>query len=148
MTKILIVYGSTTGNTETVSQKIEALLAKDYDVVLQNVSETKPRNLAENYDVLLFGSSTWGADDIEFQQDFSDFFEDFNLIGINGKKVAAFGCGDSSFEYFCGAVDAIEEKTKDLGGNVIVSGLKIDGDPEDFENEIQDWVKQLKSKLS
>ena len=55
--------------------------------------------------------------------------------------MAVFGCGDSSYTHFCGAVDAIGQKAKDLGAALVVDGLKIDGDPEDAEGDVQDWAQ-------
>jgi flavodoxin len=62
---------------------------------------------------------------------------------LSGRKAAVFGCGDSSYTYFCGAVDAIEDKVKELGGELISDGLKIDGDPDDSIEEIKSWAEKI-----
>jgi sulfite reductase alpha subunit-like flavoprotein len=60
---------------------------------------------------------------------------------LSGKKVAVFGCGDSSYTHFCGAVDVIEEKAAQLGANVVMASLKIDGDPD--KDEAVAWARDV-----
>lgn len=143
MSKAIIVYGSTTGNTESTAEMIEKELSKNgIDTLVKDVSDTNTSEL-KDYDLVLFGCSTWGEDEIELQDDFQPFYEEINSSNISGKKVAVFGCGDSSYTYFCGAVDAIEEKVKDSGGEIITEGLKIDGDPDDFTDDITSWAQSV-----
>ncbi len=140
MARALIIFGSTTGNTETAAEHIGGVLAgKGLEVTLQNVSDT---NLGDEaaYDVVLYGCSTWGEDEIELQDDFIDYYEAMDKAPLSGKKVGVFGCGDSSYLYFCGAVDAIEEKVRRVGGLLVAEGLKIDGEPDEYEGEIDDWA--------
>lgn len=140
MARALIIYGSTTGNTETAADHIGGVLAgKGLDVTVQNVTDT---NLGDEaaYDVVLYGCSTWGEDEIELQDDFIDYYEAMDNAPLKGKKVGVFGCGDSSYLYFCGAVDAIEERVRRVGGILVAEGLKIDGEPDEYEGEIDDWA--------
>lgn len=146
MSKALIVYGSTTGNTEEVSAALAgAIKGSGNDVDVKSAADVSADGMAEGYDMVLLGCSTWGDDDIELQDDFVDLFDDLDKTGINGKKVAVFGCGDSSYTHFCGAVDAIEEKSEQLGANIILDSLKIDGDPDD--SEVARWGEAVIAKM-
>jgi len=146
MAKTLIVYGSTTGNTESVAETIQKILAEqNIDVALQNAADIQAQDLANGYDAVLLGSSTWGDEEIELQDDFIPLYESLEQAGLKGKKVAVFGCGDSSYTHFCGAVDAIEQKAEQLGADIIVGSLKIDGDPDD--DETAQWAKEVLSHL-
>ncbi len=149
MAKALIVYGSTTGNTEAVANQIgEVMSGKGVDVTVKNVTDVSVGELGGEYDVTLLGSSTWGDSEIEFQEDFQEFFDDeIDKAELKDKKVAIFGCGDSSYEFFCGAVDQLEEKMKSLGANTINVSLKIDGDPGDVSGEIDEWAEEIASSL-
>nr|WP_320013202.1 flavodoxin [uncultured Desulfobulbus sp.] len=148
MAKTLIVYGSTTGNTENTAIEIGNVLGKEgHEVVIQDVSKSKVADLGNGYDLTLLGSSTWGDDEIEFQEDFASFFEEMDNADLKDKKVAVFGCGDSSYTYFCGAVDELQAKVESLGGKVVVESLKIDGDPGDVNDEIVDWAKEVAAAL-
>ncbi len=142
MTKALIVYGSTTGNTETAAGWIaDTLRAKGIDTELRNAADVAVEDMAQGFDLVLLGSSTWGDDDVELQDDFVPIYEALETAGLKGHKAAAFGCGDSTYTHFCGAVDAIEEKLHSLGAEVVASPLKIDGDPE--RGEITAWAEEV-----
>ncbi len=141
MSKAVIIYGSTTGNTESTADMIDNVLRENgLETVVKNVVNASVEELNKDYDLILLGSSTWGDDEIELQEDFNEFYEDMGSITLNGRKVAVFGCGDSSYEYFCGAVDAIQEKVKEIGGTLVTDALKIDGDPSDTKDEILEWA--------
>lgn len=142
MGKTLVVYGSTTGNTETVAEQVQAVLSQRcWEATLKNAADVSARGLAEGYDLVLLGCSTWGDQDIELQDDFVPLFEELDQAGLSGKKVAVFGCGDSSYTHFCGAVDAIEEKAGTLGAVLVTGALKIDGDPD--RKDVLAWVEAV-----
>lgn len=148
MANVLIVYGSTTGNTETAATMIGRVLSGGgHDVTVTDVSNVSASGLCQGRDCVLFGCSTWGDDAIELQDDFLSLYDDFDSIGAKGVKTAAFGCGDSSYTYYCGAVDAIEEKLKAQSANIIAAGLKIDGDPGTAKSEIEEWAKDILASL-
>jgi flavodoxin I len=142
MAKALIVYGSNTGNTETASEFIcTALLKKGWDVTTKNVADISAAGLGKGFDLLLLGCSTWGDEDIELQDDFIPLYEDLDKADLTGRKLAVFGCGDSSYTHFCGAVDAIEEKAASLGAVLVAGSLKIDGDPE--RDDVTAWAEEV-----
>lgn len=125
----------------------KVLSGKGMDVKLLNAASAKAPGLCDGYDLILFGCSTWGDDSIELQDDFIPLFDDFDQINASGKKTAVFGCGLSDYTYFCGAVDAIEQKLNELGATVIDT-LKIDGDPQSEKGEIEDWAGRVASKAA
>ncbi|WP_320007570.1 flavodoxin [Maridesulfovibrio sp.] len=142
MSKSLIVYGSTTGNTETAAEYVaEVLENHEIQVELKNVTDVSIADLGNGYDIVLFGCSTWGEDEIELQDDFIPLYDELENADLKGKKVSVFGCGDSSYTFFCGAVDAIEEKLEKMGAVVVGDSLKIDGDPS--RDEIVQWGKTI-----
>lgn len=148
MSKVLIIYGSSTGNTESIARKLEALIkAGGHEVTLRNAAEASPENLADGYDAVLFGSSAWGTDDLELQDDFAPLFEEFEAMNLKGRKVAAFGSGDSDYEHFCGAVDVIEARARELGAEVIAEGLKVEGDASAAPSDIKVFADAVLKKL-
>jgi flavodoxin short chain len=146
MSKSLIVYGSTTGNTETAAEYIAEVFAeKEFEVELKNVTDASVDELNNGYDIVLFGCSTWGEDEIELQDDFIPLYESLEEADLKNKKVSVFGCGDSDYTYFCGAVDAIEEKLEKMGAVIVGDSLKIDGDP--ARAAITEWAKEIAEKI-
>ncbi len=148
MSKILIVYGSSTGNTESIAEKVgELIVAAGHVAAVKNAADVEPESLSEGYDAVLFGCSAWGEEELEMQDDFLPLFEAFDNIGLAGKKVAAFASGDQAYPHFCGAVDAIESRAKELGATLIAEGLKMEGDassdPAAVESFARDVIKNL-----
>ena len=148
MASVLIVYGSTTGNTAHVAEEVKGVLeGAGHAVTVQDAADVTPAGLCAGYDAVLFGCSTWGDADLELQDDFVSLFDAFDSISASGKKVAAFGCGDSSYTHYCGAVDAIEQKLGELGARVVAPGLKIDGDPGDAKDAVEAWAGEVARAL-
>lgn len=145
--KTLIVYGSSTGNTESVAGWIaEAAREKGLAVDVLDAADADADGLAEGYDLVLLGSSTWGDDEIELQDDFELLFEDLDLARLRGRRVAVFGCGSSEYTFFCGAVDAIESRAGELGAVLVQEPLKIDGEPD--RKEVLAWTERLFAGLA
>jgi flavodoxin short chain len=148
MADVLIVFGSTTGNTETTAENIADILKEGgHAVTVLDAGKAEPSGLCAGRDCVLFGCSTWGDDSVVLQDDFASLFDAFDAIGVSGVKAAVFGCGDSGYTYFCGAVDVIYEKLEELGANIIASKLKIDGDPTDSDTGIASWAAEVMAAL-
>ena len=83
-----IIYGSTTGNTESVAR---AIAEKISDSELVEAADLTAEHLAR-FDRILLGSSTWGFG--ELQDDWIDKVDVLKSADLTGKKIAFFGCGD------------------------------------------------------
>lgn len=118
MEKIGIFYGSTTGQTESLAHMIaERLGVAAPDV--RDVASSSPSDV-EGYDVLLFGTSTWGSGDM--QDDMHDFLDGVSAMTLKGKKVGLFGCGDDTMrDTFCNAIGEMYEMLKPTGAEMIGS---------------------------
>lgn len=140
MKKALIIFGSTTGNTEAMADMVGKILeSNEVETVIKNVTDAETDDLKGDYDVVVLGCPAYGDDDIELQEDFEEFYEKMTDMNLDGRKYAVFAPGDSSYQHFGGSVDMLEEKIADLGGKILVAGLKIDGDPEGEKGEIETW---------
>lgn len=142
MAKLILIYGSTTGNTEALSKSVEkGLKVSGVDVLVRNVADANPEEL-KDYDVIILGCSTWG--DGELQDDFVPFEKGMRKIKLNGKKAAVFGPGDSSiYPQFCKAVDILEKRLGNCGAEIVVDSLKVDGDIEPRLGEAKNWAKSI-----
>jgi flavodoxin I len=166
MSKIGIFYGSSSGNTEKVAKDIAGKLSVDNSDIY-DVAKSGAGDLIQ-YDTLLFGASTWGLGDL--QDDWEDFIKTVGTTDLSGKKIALFGCGDSSSypDTFCNAVGTIYHAVRDKATvvgftetdgysfdeseavvNGQFAGLIIDEDNESnlTEERIDCWVAQLKKEL-
>jgi len=165
MSKIGIFYGSSTGNTEVIAEKIKALFGDEAD--LYNIDSVSKEEI-EGYDYLIFGTSTWGIGDM--QDDWEDFIETLDEVDFNKKKVALFGLGDQvnyaeSFVDGMGAIyDAIYDRVDIVGSwpldgyvfkesaaqkNGKFIGLAIDKENQSglTDERLEAWVEQLKKEF-
>ena len=165
MKKIGIFYGSSTGNTEVVAEKIKALFGKDADT--HNIDSASKEDM-EKYETLILGTSTWGIGDM--QDDWEDFVDILEEINLNKKKVALFGLGDQvnyadSFVDGMGAIhDAIYDRVDIIGAwpldgyafneSAAVKNGKFIGLALDKENQqgltderLKKWVASLKKEF-
>lgn len=167
MTQIAFFFGSDTGNTEKVAQKIQQTLALDSD--LFDIANATAEDF-NAYSFLFLGIPTWYYG--ENQCDWDDFMPTLKSIDFTGKKVALFGCGDQEDygEYFCDAMGALREVVLQNGAKIVglwprdsyqfedskalvdedfFTGLAIDEDrqPELTDERIETWTAQVKKEM-
>lgn len=89
MKKIIIIYFSRTGNTETMARLIHDQLTKSSDVQADIQTQIKPEELAQ-YDAILIGAPTYHH---RMTQAISTLLEDAAIKGVKlkGKLGSAFG---------------------------------------------------------
>ncbi|MCK4459098.1 MAG: flavodoxin [Methanosarcinales archaeon] len=147
MAKVILVYGSTTGNTEVLSEHVAAGLKQaGADVTVKNVTDAGVDELID-YDAIVFGCSTWG--DGELQDDFIDFHDEMDGILLEGKKAAVFGPGDSDGypDTFCDAVDILEGRLENCGTVIVAESFKVDGDVEPAFEDAEAWASKVAEAL-
>lgn len=161
MSKIAIVFGSSTGATSSVAEKIKEQIG---DAELLNVDSIKADDL-KGYDFLIFGTSTTGVGDL--QDDWETFLPQLEKFDFTGKKVALFGLGDSasfsdSFADGMGHIYNVIKKKVEVVGYVSTDGytydnsesviddkfvgLALDEDNEysETDSRIENWLKDIK----
>lgn len=103
-------------------------------------------------DAVILASPSW---DYHGQQgmpheDYQDFAQNISGVDLGEKPMAVMGLGDSTYQFFCGAVAHLEKQVAELNGKLVVPSLKID---QYYMNEaaatqaIADWAAQLASAL-
>lgn len=168
MNKIGVFYGSTTGTTEDVARRIAEKLNVPAGDVYDVAKLTEA--LVIEYDVLVLGTSTWGAG--ELQDDWYDGVKVLKKCDLSHKFVALFGCGDSDSyaDTFCDGIGIIYEELQDtkckfvgatdtadytfdtsiaaVNGQFV--GLPIDEVNEDSKTDgrISAWTEQVKQEIS
>lgn len=125
MAKVLVVYVTTTGNTEKMANAIaDAAKGAGADVTLKTVSDATVDELA-GYDVIAFGSPAMGAEVLE-EAEMEPFFSEAEGK-INGKKVAVFG----SYDWGDGEwLRTWEDRCKAAGATVVAS-VKANLEPDE-----------------
>lgn len=110
--KTAIFFGSTTGTTEMIAQKVGELLGAE-------VYSANEIDKVEEYDFVIFATSTWGMGDL--QDDWYDALEKLKTKNLSGKKVGLIGIGDQfGFgDTFVDGIGTIYEEIKDMGINLV-----------------------------
>ena len=160
---VAIVFGSTTMNTEYVSQRLAASFGEGR-ADCHNVREVSLDLMRERPGLVLV-SSTWGNGDL--QDDWESFFPRFQSLSMSGKTVGLVGVGDQENypDAFCDGIAVLYEQVVAAGGRVVgftdtsgynfkrsravidgrFMGLILDEDNQaDLSDErIRDWVRVI-----
>jgi len=162
-----LFYSTSTGNTEAaadwISQKFEGDISDPTDI-----GEIDVDDLTE-YSSLIVGAPTWntGADEGRSGTAWDEVLDEIKDLDLSGKKVAVFGCGDSSSygDYFCDAIEEVYSAMKEAGATMVGSvatdgydfsesksvidgkfcGLPLDEDNESdmTEDRVAAWCAQI-----
>ena len=167
-----LIFGTDTGNTEEIGDKISTALASfGVSVEMINVSETSPEEI-EAFDFIIMGIPTWDFGGI--QEDWEEFEEQILATQLQGKTVALYGLGDQRGYgfYFLDAMGWLNERVLKAGARVIGAwptegydfdeslalnaerthfcGLGIDEDQQ-FEltdERVEQWVAQIVTEFA
>ncbi|MEC1647230.1 flavodoxin [Bacillus halotolerans] len=135
MGKILLVYATMSGNTEAMADLIEkGLQEAEAEVDRFEAMDIDDAELFNDYEHIILGTYTWGDGDLP--DEFLDLAEEMEALDFTGKTCAVFGSGDTAYEYFCGAVDTLEEKIKERGAEIVLPSVKVEMNPEGEEEEV------------
>lgn len=148
MASILIIFGSTGGNTELVTDKVSEILSKDgHKVTVQRAEESEASDF-NKHKIIIFASSTYGQGLL--QDHMLRFFKVNKTLSLKGKKCAAIGLGDSKYniEYIIEAANILEKNIKKLEGELVVPALRVHKSPVPLLNtSIQNWAKKLSKAI-
>jgi len=122
----VVIYGSTTGNTQTAAEKIAEALG---DARVCSAAEAKPEDL-DQADLIVLGTSTWGCGDL--QDDWEENIALLDQTDFSGKKAALFALGDQesypdTFVDGMGVLrDRLESNNAVITGSWPVEGYEFD----------------------
>ncbi|WP_217589358.1 flavodoxin [Lentibacillus saliphilus] len=135
MADILMIYASTTGNTEMMTQIIADYLEAHYHTVEIRTFDFDPVDVEDlsQYDAVLIGTHTWDNGSLPYEVE--DFDEELDDADISGPVYGVFGSADSFYETYGGAVDTIWLHLEELGATLVPQRLKVDLTPDDEDVE-------------
>ncbi len=171
MKKTALIYWPKKGNVESTARKISALFDSG-SIDVFTISEAEPEKFSD-YDLLIFGGSTIGADNWEdtHTTKWYSFFESMKKLNLSGKLAALYGLGDQILypEHFVNGMSVIRDQlsgtgirfigawpvegyehtdSKSIEGDNFI-GLALDDDhqSEKSDERIKKWVELLKTAL-
>lgn len=165
--KVLLVYGSSTGNTKNVAEAIKGEMGEAVDHV-KNITEIHPADLAQ-FEKVIVGVPTWHIGEI--QEDWGAVLPEIEALNFQGKKVAVFGLGDGKGypDTYVDAMAELVEKFEKKGAQLVgmwptdgyefkkskalregkFLGLVIDVENQDHlsDKRVKAWVAQLRKEF-
>ena len=167
--KIAIIYGSDTGMTEEITERIHDKLNID-PLTIFEINELNPNDFLK-FDVLILGIPTWDVG--ELQSDWDEFYPDFKNINFENIKVCMYGLGDQlgypdNFVDGLGILGSVILKngglifgywpnkgykfnlSKGISPNGMFYGLALDehNQYEQTDTRIDNWILKIKSEIN
>ena len=116
--KIGLFYGSTTGNSEAICDKIFEILGEGV-IDLLNVAEVDSNKILE-YNHIIISCPTWNEG--ELQEDWEEFLPKIAALDLKGKTIVMFGLGDQD-----GYADNFLDALGIIAADLIKAGAEIKG---------------------
>ena len=133
--KRIVIYWSSTGNTESMAERI----ASDLGCDAINVSNISVDDVS-TYDEVILGCPAMGAEELE-EDEFKPFYDEF-IANYSDKKIGLFGSygwGDGEW------MRNWEEDVKSKGG-AFVASIIANGDASEMDESLyQDFLNKLNS---
>ncbi|GAB5492668.1 MAG: hypothetical protein Phog2KO_28830 [Phototrophicaceae bacterium] len=119
--RIGLFYGSTTGVTEDIAYKLQAIWQEKFSENLNPINIGRVKNLNDllTYDHLILGVPTWNIG--QLQDDWDIIFPDLTALDFTGKHIALFGIGDQ-YNYadnFLDALGILGKQLRDCGATLV-----------------------------
>ena len=148
MASILCIYGTTSGNTELVAEKVSAVLQEArHEVTLQRVERSNISDI-DQHNLIILAASTYGHGIL--QDYFIPFAKELQKTDLSGRKFAVIGLGDTKYdkEYHIESAKILTDIVKKSGGELVCLPLKISKSPlPQLEGKVTQWAKELSGKL-
>ena len=137
--KILILYGTETGNSEMLAMDAERLANDlEFDVTVNGMDEITLSDIQDNGNVLIV-CSTWGdGEQPDNAIDLYDSVEGSDDGSIAGVGFAVLALGDTAFDLFCEAGIQWDNILQQKGGNRINERIDCDVD---YEDDAEVWLE-------
>lgn len=140
--KILFLYATLSGNSAMLSEQLSEKMTAahpDHQFEVKDADNSKGENFAD-FDLVIFVTSTWDEGNMNLVcEEFLD-----QLSGVEGRRFALIGLGDTSYIHYCGAVEKVEAKLRELGATLIGTPHKVDGFIDDDRvSEAATWAEGI-----
>lgn len=146
---IQLIYASTSGNVETVVEKVaEVLQAQGYQPTLHRAEQTS-LEVIERHQTFILATSTWehGA----LNPFFVELHKQMKQADFAGKRAAFIGLGDRRYEpiLFCEGMEILKRTWTSRQGGEIIDPLRIQGEPYALlDTLVVPWALKLSQALS
>ncbi|MAH08124.1 MAG: hypothetical protein CL961_00445 [Euryarchaeota archaeon] len=143
--KILILYGTETGNSELLAMDAEKLANDlEFDVTVNGMDEITLSDIQDNGNVLIV-CSTWGdGEQPDNAIDLYESVEGSDDASMSGVGFAVLALGDTAFDLFCEAGIQWDNILQEKGGNRISERIDCDVD---YEDDAEAWIEDTLNRF-
>ena len=143
--KILILYGTETGNSELLAMDAEKLANDlEFDVTINGMDEITLSDIQDNGNVLIV-CSTWGdGEQPDNAIDLYESVESSDDASMSGVGFAVLALGDTAFDLFCEAGIQWDNILQEKGGNRISERIDCDVD---YEDDAEAWIEDTLNRF-
>lgn len=125
---IAVIYGSTTGNTSDIAEKVAQILGEE-NTELFDVRDVG-LEIVDSFEHFIFAIPTW--DYGELQEDWEEVWDELDDLDFTGKVASFIGLGDQLgyADWFLDAMGMLHEKVLAAGATVVghwpIEGYEFD----------------------
>ncbi|PWQ93602.1 assimilatory sulfite reductase (NADPH) flavoprotein subunit [Leucothrix arctica] len=143
--KVTVLYGSQTGNSRKIAEKLHAALeAQGKDVTLSNMANYRGNSLKKEEYLFTVISTHGNGEPPDEALGFFKFINGAKAPKLDNMKFSVLALGDSSYDEFCQTGVELDTKFAALGAtrlnDVILSDV-------DFAEEAEEWHNAVLSQL-
>ncbi|MAM93462.1 assimilatory sulfite reductase (NADPH) flavoprotein subunit [Parvibaculum sp.] len=144
--KLSILYGTETGNAAELAKALsESLQAKGLTAIPIDMADYKPRQLAQEQDVLIVVSTYGEGDPPQPAVGFFEFLESRKAPKLGDVRFAVLALGDSTYEFYCQAGKRIDTRFEELGATRLEPRTDCDVD---YEEPAAAWTRKIVDLLT
>lgn len=144
--KLTLLYGSQTGNAETLAQRLtEQARAKGLEVECQDMDEFPSRELKKIEQLAIITSTHGEGDPPDNALGLHEYLHGRKAPKLGQLEYAVLALGDSSYQYFCQTGIDFDKRLAELGGRRLIERVDCD---EDFDEAADQWIASLLNKLT
>lgn len=143
--EVTILYGSETGNAQSLAEEFSAKLKeKQFKVSFSPLDAVKPRDLKNAKHLLIITSTQGEGDPPDNALSFYELIHSRKAPKLDGVKFSVLALGDQSYEFFCKTGKDIDKKLEELGGERFYPRVDCDVD---YEESAAEWFEGVTGVL-
>ena len=149
MTKTLIIYGTTGGNTELVCQAVEDIFtAAGQEIQLLRAEKASAQDIAAT-DMLILASPTYGHGELEPHAE--SFLQRIADIDLHNKKCSVISLGDPKYDldYHLESAKTLSRFIEEHNGQMLCPPLLVSKNPVPMiPSVVTIWTQKLLTQLA
>ncbi|WP_085993115.1 assimilatory sulfite reductase (NADPH) flavoprotein subunit [Oceanobacillus senegalensis] len=144
--EITILFGSETGNAQSLAEEMENKLEeRQFKVKASVMDDFKPKELKKVEDLFIITATHGEGDPPENAVSFYEFLHSRKAPKLNGVRFSVLSLGDQSYEFFCQSGKDFDKRLEELGGERIHDRVDCDLD---FDEPAGEWMEGVFNKLA